>query len=56
MAIDMHWVYQGRIKETWHCAEWLDAVGQLKGEDVHDEQSGKYPLLHHGQLVMGTGA
>ena len=23
LAIDVHWVVDGKLKETWHCEEWL---------------------------------
>eukprot|EP00441_Pelagodinium_beii_P000533 CAMPEP_0197682204 /NCGR_PEP_ID=MMETSP1338-20131121/96140_1 /TAXON_ID=43686 ORGANISM="Pelagodinium beii, Strain RCC1491" /NCGR_SAMPLE_ID=MMETSP1338 /ASSEMBLY_ACC=CAM_ASM_000754 /LENGTH=286 /DNA_ID=CAMNT_0043263645 /DNA_START=18 /DNA_END=875 /DNA_ORIENTATION=+ len=46
MAIDIHWVVDAKIKETWHLEELRSAVKQLKGKTTKKE----IPLFHHGQM------
>jgi len=41
MAIDIHLIEKGKIKESWHIEDWASAMGQLKS----DEEA----KLHNGQ-------
>mmetsp|Transcript_45814 Transcript_45814/g.82453 ORF Transcript_45814/g.82453 Transcript_45814/m.82453 type:complete len:358 (-) Transcript_45814:259-1332(-) len=41
MAIDIHLIEKGKIKESWHIEDWASAIGQLKSD--------KEPKLHNGQ-------
>jgi len=47
MAIDVHWVVDGKIKESWHVEDWAAAIQQLT------DKSGPagIPPLHGGQLL-----
>ena len=49
MAIDIHYVVDGKIKESWHVEEWLDVVTQLKDPK---NVAGKTPALHAGQPMF----
>jgi len=43
MAIDMHLVEKGKIKESWHIEDWASAMGQLMADAP--------PQLHGGQPI-----
>ena len=47
MSIDIHWVIDGKVRETWHVEEWARAVAQLTG----DGPSHSLPPLHDGQAI-----
>jgi len=45
LAVDVHWVVDGKIKETWHIEELASAIGQLTNKDGPDG----IPPIHGGQ-------
>jgi len=50
MALDVHYVVDGRIKESWHVEEWMDAARQIKG-GLGSASPKKIPPLHRNQPV-----
>ena len=48
MALDVHYVVGGKIKESWHVEDWQSAVVQLTG-GLGSRPVGEMPPLHSDQ-------